>query len=279
MTIRFWAIAGASLATLAIAACAKSPAPAASVTPATAPTTEMSTIAPAAPSLNAAALLAPDGRLPNDAADDAARKPGEVLQFAGIAAGQTVFEMEAGGGYYTELLSKAVGTSGHVTMQAPKEFESFYKKGLEPRLKDNRLANVTVSWSPFDKLDAKDGTVDVATWFLGPHELYFKQPGFPKGLGDPVKVYTEVYRILKPGGYFVVMDHAAAVGAKPEESGDKLHRIDPAQVRAGLTKAGFKIEEESTLLANPGDPHTVAAIDPSMHFKTDQFLFRAVKAK
>jgi predicted methyltransferase len=196
-----------------------------------------------------------------------------------VSPGQTVLEMEAGGGYYTELLSKAVGSGGHVIMQAPKEFEAFYKKGLEARLKDNRLANVTVSWTPFDKLDAKDGTVDVATWFLGPHELYFKTPAFKDGLGDPVKVYTDVYRALKPGGYFVVMDHAAAAGAKPEESGNKLHRIDPAQVRAGLAKAGFKIEEESTLLANAADNHTVAAIDPSMHFKTDQFLFRAVKPK
>jgi predicted methyltransferase len=276
MTTRFCALAGASLAMLAISACAPAPAPTAATTPAATPTTATPTTAP---SLNTAALLAPDGRLPNDATDDAARKPAEVLAFAGIATGQTVFEMEAGGGYYTELLSKAVGSGGHVTMQAPMEFESFYKKGLEARLKDNRLANVTVSWSPFDKLDAKDGTVDVATWFLGPHELYFKQPGFPKGLGEPVKVYTEVFRILKPGGYFVVMDHVAVAGAKPEESGDKLHRIDPAQLRAGLTKAGFKIEEESTLLANPADAHTVAAIDPSMHFKTDQFLFRAVKPK
>ena len=279
MTTRFRALAGASLTCLAIAACTPTPAPAASISPAPAPASEMPSAAPSAPALNTAALLAPDGRLPNDAADDAARKPGEVLAFAGIATGQTVFEMEAGGGYYTELLSKAVGPGGHVVMQAPKEFEAFYKKGLEPRLKDDRLANVTVSWSPFDKLDAKDGTVDVATWFLGPHELYFKQPGFPKGLGDPVTVYTEVFRILKPGGYFVVMDHAAVAGANPDVTGDKLHRIDPAQVRAGLTKAGFKIEEESSLLANPADARTVAAIDPSMHFKTDQFLFRAVKPK
>jgi hypothetical protein len=72
---------------------------------------------------------------------------------------------------------------------------------------------------------------------------------------------------------------AAVAGANPDVTGDKLHRIDPAQVRAGLTKAGFKIEEESSLLANPADARTVAAIDPSMHFKTDQFLFRAVKPK
>lgn len=262
-----------AVSALALAACAPTPAPSPSPTPSAPATTEPSAAAPTAASIGAD-ILAPDGRLPSDAADDAARKPREVLSFSGVQAGQTVFELEAGGGYYTELLSKVVGPNGRVVMQAPKEFESFYKKAVDARLKDNRLANVTLSWSPFDKLEAKDASVDVVTWFLGPHELYFKQ-AFPKTAPDPVKVFTEVKRILKPGGYFVVMDHVAAAGAKPEESGDKLHRIDPAQVRAALGKAGFTIEEESSLLANPADTHADTAL--AKHFKTDQFLFRAVK--
>ena len=269
MTIRI--LAAASLIALATA-CSPAPAPPAPATSAAAPTA-----VPSAAALDTAAVLSPEGRLAADPADDAARKPGEVLTFSNIAAGQTVFEMEAGSGWYTELLSRAVGPGGKVIMQAPAEFKSFYEKQLEARLAGNRLANVQVSWSPFDKLEAQDQSVDIVTWFLGPHELYFKAPPFPDGLGDPAKVYAEVFRILKPGGYFVVMDHAAAPGSPPQESGNKLHRMDPAQVRAALSSAGFTIEEESNLLANPADPKTDSAIDPKMHFKTDQFLFRAMK--
>ncbi len=105
-----------------------------------------------------ASFVSAPGRIDTDMAKDANRKPAEVLAFSKIMPGQTVFEMEADAGYYTELLSRAVGPSGKVIMQAPKEFEGFYKEALAARLKDNRLANVTQSWSMFDKLDAADAS-------------------------------------------------------------------------------------------------------------------------
>jgi predicted methyltransferase len=251
----------------ALAACAKEPTAAPTPTP-------TPTEAPTAASLDAGVLLAAEGRLPADPADDAARKPADVLAFAGVAPGQKVFEMEAGSGWYTELLVRAVGPGGQVTMQAPPEFQEFYREPLAARLANNRLPNVRVSWTPFEHLDAEPGSVDLVTWFLGPHELHFKTPGFPNGLGDPAKVYAEVFRILKPGGAFVVMDHVANAGTTPD-AGGAIHRIDPRLVRAGLEHAGFTIEEESTLLATAEDDHTKQAV--GAHFKTDQFLFRAVK--
>ncbi|MDZ4760138.1 MAG: class I SAM-dependent methyltransferase [Alphaproteobacteria bacterium] len=262
-------LAGLSLIALASAACSEP-----AETPAPAPAAEVIAPAPAAPDY--AALLTAGTRPVADAADDAARKPVEVLAFSKIMPGQTVLEMEAGAGYYTELLSGAVGPSGKVIMQAPAEFEGFYKDGLAARLLDNRLANVTFSASHFDKLDAADGTVDVVTWFLGPHEIYFKPENAPNGLGDPAGTYADIFRVLKPGGYFVVLEHAAAAGSGTEVGGT-LHRIDPAHVKAAAQTAGFVLDEESPLLANPEDDHTKGVFDESIRRRTDQFLLRYKK--
>ena len=269
MTTHLWKIAGISFAALvAAAACNKAPeTPAAATAPA----------APAAPATpDYAALLTATDRIPTDAARDAARKPAEVLAFSKIMPGQTVFEIEAGGGYYTELLSRAVGPTGKVTMQGPKEFESFYKADMDAHLANSRLANVTVSQSLFSKFDAPDASVDVVTWFQGPHELFCKKACGDLPMGEPAAVFAEISRILKPGGYFVIMDHVAPQGA-PTTTGNDLHRIDPMQVKALATGANFALDEESSLLANPADDHTKAVFDDSIRGKTDQFLLRYKK--
>lgn len=227
---------------------------------------------PPPPAPDYASFLTTD-RLPDDAARDAARKPAEVMAFSKLMPGQTVFEIEAGGGYYTELFARVVGPTGKVIMQSPKEFEPFYKKTLDERLKDNRLPNVTVSASMFDKLDAADGSVDVVTWYQGPHEMWCKKECGDLPMGAPPAVFAEIARILKPGGYFVVMDHAAAVGA-PETTGNDLHRIDPAIVKPLIEAAGFTLDEESPMLANTSDDHTKNVFDKAIQGKTDQFLLR-----
>ena len=271
MTKNIWKITGASLAALAFAtACGgETPAPAEPVAPVA------ETPAPP-PGPDYASFVASTGRSPEDTAKDANRKPADVLAFTKVAPGQTVFEMEAGAGYYTEMLSLAVGPTGKVIMQAPKEFEGFYKDPLAARLKDNRLANVTVSWSPFDKLDAADASVDVVTWFQGPHELYCAKACGNAVMGDPAKAFAEVARILKAGGRLGMGGDYGFAGT-PTTSGNDLHRIDPLPVKAMATTAGFALDEESTLLANPADDHTKGVFDPAVQGKTDQFLLRYKK--
>jgi predicted methyltransferase len=267
MTTNFWTLACISLIAIAAAAC----------TPAADTTAPAETAAPAAPPPpDYAAIVASPERFATDTERDANRKPAEVLAFSKIMTGNTVFEMEAGGGYYTEMISRAVGPTGQVVMQGPKEFEQFYKADMDAHLADNRLANVRVSQSAFDTLDAPDASVDVVTWFQGPHEMYCKAACGNIPLGETAKAYQEISRILKPGGYFVIMDHVATTGS-PESMGNDLHRIDPQIIKTAAEAAGFVLDDESSLLANPEDDHTKGVFDDSVRGKTDQFLLRYKK--
>lgn len=220
-------------------------------------------------------LLDASTRPAADKADDAARKPTEVLAFINLKGGETVLELEAGRGYYSELLAGAVGLNGKVIVQNPPEFPQYYA-AEEARI-NGRLPNATLSKARFVDLGLPTGSVDKVVWILGPHELYYT-PKDTKGFGEPAKAYSEIARVLKPGGEFIAMDHAAVAGA-PTSVGGTIHRIDPAVVKDLASKAGLKYVEESKLLANPQDDHSKMVFDSPLRRHTDQFLFRFVKAK
>jgi predicted methyltransferase len=230
---------------------------------------------PAKPIAPQTILAAPE-RLAGDAANDARRKAVETLTFMQLSPGQAVFEIEAGGGYWTELIATAVGPNGTVVMQNPAGFIPFVKDSLAKRFTPGRLPNVRQSLSLFDALDAPSASIDRVTWFQGPHELYYKPDGAT--LGDPVKSYSEIFRILKPGGKLIIIDHAASPGA-PTATGHDLHRIDPAIVLKSAEAAGFKLEAREIFLANAADPRTQSAFDPAIRGKTDQFAMRLVKPR
>ncbi len=227
---------------------------------------------PASPGDAIAAALAHPARSAEEKADDPLRKPAEVLAFAGVEPGMNVFEMEAGHGYYTELLSHIVGPTGSVVMQNPPAFDSFAGAAVAKRLEGNRLPNVRHARCNFDDLKAGDGSVDIVTWFLGPHELYFMPAGVDS-LGDEERSYSEIYRVLKPGGYFVVLDHAAPAGA-PKSTGGDTHRIDPAIVKVLAAAAGFELVDQSDILRNPDDDYSLGVFAPEVRRKTDRFLFK-----
>lgn len=217
------------------------------------------------------AILADAGRPEADRKDDAARKPAEVLAFAQVRPGDTVMELEVGRGWYTDILSAAVGPTGRVITQNPAEF-AYSPPAMAARRAAGRLKNVTDTTSRFDALQAPDAAVDKVLWILGPHEVYFT-PKDSAGLGDPAKTYAEIMRVLKPGGTFVAMDHAASAGA-PTTTGQTIHRIDPAVVLASAKAAGFKLEATSDVLANPADDRSKMVFDATVRRHTDQFLYR-----
>lgn len=216
----------------------------------------------------AAALQHPD-RPSADAENDARRMPVEVLTFAGLEAGMAVLELEAGGGYYTEILSRAVGSEGSVVLQHAPGLMGFVGDGIDLRTAGNRLPNVSVSITDFDKLDAADNSMDMVTWIQGPHELGFAPDG--ESLGDAATAFREIARVLKPGGVLLASDHIAPEGTGME-AGGTLHRVAESVITELAEAAGLRLTRSSDLLKNGDDPLDVGVFAPAVRGKTSQFL-------
>ncbi|AVA14463.1 MAG: class I SAM-dependent methyltransferase [Sphingopyxis granuli] len=225
-----------------------------------------------APSPDYKAALADPARPAADRERDAARKPTELLAFAGVKPGQTVGDFVMGGGYLTRILAGAVGPEGKVYAFQPAEFIAFKKQyGDDQAAIDAAYANVDAIAGPF-AAPAFPVPLDTIVTVQNFHDLYLKP--FPEGIGD--KASAALFAALKPGGTLVVIDHSAADGSGTTLS-DSLHRIDKAAVVAALTKAGFQLEAESDLYKRPDDPRTANVFDPSIRGKTDQFMLRFKK--
>ncbi|MFT5162182.1 MAG: putative methyltransferase [Alteromonadaceae bacterium] len=205
---------------------------------------------------------------------DEQRKPAQVLSFLGIRPGMKVVEIMAGGGYYTELLSRVVGEHGKIYSHNDKLYYDFQSdKFVEQRLADNRLSNV-VRWDrELDDLGLPANQIDAVFLMLVYHDFYWMK-------ADPKQILADLYTSLKPGGIIGVVDHAAVVGSGDEAANDLhgIHRIDELLVKQAFSQAGFVLVEESVILRNPDDPRSHSFFDTSLIDKaTDRFVLRYQK--
>ncbi|HVH36469.1 MAG TPA: hypothetical protein VM847_20430, partial [Tahibacter sp.] len=79
--------------------------------------------------------------MPGDSAEDAWRKPEAVLRFLEIAPGQHALDFYSGPGYYSELMSRVVGPTGHVIVYNNELYNQAANHGLLARLGRKRLPN------------------------------------------------------------------------------------------------------------------------------------------
>ena len=215
-----------------------------------------------------AAAVADGHRPTTDTARDAARKPAEMLAFAGIKPGDTVLEILPGTGYFTRILSKAVGPKGHVYAATPDPKSKFAEPAADAIAADPAYPNVSVIQIQGSAMAALP-PLDMIWTSQNYHDLHLSQLKLDVPALD--KLWLSV---LKPGGELFVIDHVAATGAPVTETADSLHRIDPAAARAEIEGAGFVFAGESDAVRNPADPHTAIVFDPSIRGHTDQFVFR-----
>ena len=253
-------------ALFAIAGCGRS-APEAPAEPAAAPAPQAAPAAePAAMSL--ADRLSGDLRSEEDRARDAGRKPAEVLAFLGVRPGMNVIDLMAAGGWYSEVLSIAVGDEGSVAAQNPPFMLAFrdgaYGTALSERIGE-RLTNVTRIDSDWATLAASGAQYDFALSALNFHDTYYLQS--PESSAE---FAAAVYAVLKPGGVFGIIDHAG----NPDGDNGKLHRIDRNLVIEIVTGAGFELQGASDMLANPADGHLLGVFDEGIRGKTDRFLLK-----
>jgi predicted methyltransferase len=197
---------------------------------------------------------------------DAARKPAEMVAFAGIKPGSKVGELLPGAGYFTRVFAAAAGPTGKVYAWIPTQAPAAYQTRLDPITSDPAYANVTVLHQASPDFSPPE-PLDVVFTAQNYHDMHNNGQ-------TPDAVNAAVFKALKPGGVYVVVDHAAKDGSGVSAS-STLHRIDPAVVKAEVTKAGFKFDGESTVLRRDDDPHTAKVFE--LHDKTDQFAYRFKK--
>ncbi|MBW2280718.1 MAG: class I SAM-dependent methyltransferase [Deltaproteobacteria bacterium] len=218
-------------------------------------------------SADLASALASPARAETDRARDAGRRPAEVVAFLGIEPGMTVMDVIAAGGYYTEVLSLAVGPKGRVYAQNPPIVLQFRDgandKAMTGRLAKARLPNVVRLDQPLAEIELGDNSLDAAITALNFHDVYNRDSEAVAAL------LASLRRLLRPGGVLGLIDHVGAAGADNK----KLHRIPPADAIAAAKSAGFTVEE-TDLLRNPEDDGSRSVFDPAIRGKTDRFLLR-----
>jgi len=267
---------------------------------------------PAAPTLTPdriAQIVASPERSAADRTNDIRRKPEPMLAFIGIRPGMVALDVSAGGGYTTELLARAIGPGGQVYGQspprnpnqapprpaaaegnsrpdlaapapsapqpaasAPLRTSAIALAEREARLRSANVAAATLVAvpQPFeDPVPAAlaDGKLDLVTLMFNYHDLGF--------LGvDRAQMNRAIFRALKPGGLFVVADHAGRPGTGISESGT-LHRIEETFLRREVEAAGFKLAAQGLFLRNPGDPRDKNTPEPAQ--PKDEFVLKFVK--
>ena len=198
-------------------------------------------------------------------------KTPEVIAFMGVKPGDRVADVV--GGRLTASLARAVGPQGKVYAVETAEVVKLHPQVLGMmRGLATQSPNVIVSADPVSTPLPRN--LDIVFIRQNYHDLYDKF----MGPADVAAFDRDVYASLKPGGVFVVLDHAAATGSGIAAT-ETLHRIDPERVKADMMAAGFKLDAESPILANAADDHTKIVFAPEVRGKTDQFLFRFRKPK
>lgn len=221
------------------------------------------------------AISGPDREV-TDFARDAARKPVEVLDFLGIDIGMTVLDLYAAGGYYTFILSKAVGPAGTVYAQnTPRglRFEEDRQEisqgeALENKIRDGKLTNVTHIVRPLRDIGLAESSLDAVIVAQTLHDYYNPNPA------RAMEMLQTLYRLLKPGGVIGITDHIGVAG----RNNRAMHRMQTQQAIDLAEQAGFLVES-SDLLRNSADDHSRNIFDPRLNRNTDRFLLRLQKPR
>ncbi|HXG49927.1 MAG TPA: SAM-dependent methyltransferase [candidate division Zixibacteria bacterium] len=201
-------------------------------------------------------ILAHPDRPQAERALDAVRRPAEVLAFFGVKRGDKVADLWAGRGYYTAILSQAVGPEGVVYSANPAVRPEFAERWKKPG-----FANVRVVAGPLDRVELpQDASLDFALIHLNYHDL------------DPAAraaMNKRVFGALRRGGVYGIVDHSAKVGTG-NQAAQTLHRIDKALVIEEVTGAGFRFAKEGEMLRRPDDPRDFSVV--KIRNRDDRFV-------
>jgi len=229
----------------------------------------------AAPTAKMKAAVADSSRPSADTARDENRKPAEMLAFAGITPGKVVVDMLPGAGYFTRIFAKAVEPDGRVYAYFGVQYDARLKsqsKDPDMQFTDLKQAykNLGVIHGPLPQF-VTPVPVDVVWTSQNYHDMHNKQYAM-----DVNEVNKAVFKSLKPGGYYVIVDHKA-----PESAGDDvtetLHRVKESTVKKEVEAAGFKLVAEGHDLNYSSDDGSKRVFENDIRGKTNQFMLKFQK--
>jgi predicted methyltransferase len=248
-----------------------------------------------------AAIVASPDRTDADRTNDLRRHPVDLMTFVGARPGWTVLDVSTGGGYTTELLARIVGPGGKVWAQGrPRNPNAAPMRPAQPeggasapaaapsapsprgtadvladrsaRMKAAGVAAAPIAYAalPFDDPvppEVADGKLDLVTLMFNYHDLGWI-------VVDRARMNRAIFAALKPGGLYVIADHAGRVGTGISESGT-LHRIEESFLRGEVEAAGFRLVAEGDFLRNPNDPRDRNTPEPAQ--PKDEFVLKFVR--
>lgn len=222
--------------------------------------------------------MAKPGRLAADLERDTRSHPEAVIPALQLELGDRVVDLFGSGGYYSELLASVVGESGEAILHNNPGFEAWGINGLTDRFDNRDPGNITRHTRSGINLDLDTASLDGALVVMAFHDLYVVPKRYDGEryvpVGNPANVgyfLEQVLAALKPGGRFVVVDHAGEPGADNDVAAD-LHRINEDFARREIGARGFRFVTKLDTLRNPGDDRGRIVFDEDLQGRTDRFV-------
>lgn len=254
------------------------------------------------------AALADAGRTQADRDSDAMRKPADMVEFAGIKPGSHVVDISPGAGYFTRIFAKVVGPNGKVyaVSNPPRQrpagapaagaapagapaagaMQGMPAMGGAPAAGGRGPGGAPPAPPPplnqgYPNVELVQAPVSIAQGFTLPEKVDViwtsrNYHDFKNASDDLTAFNKAVFDALKPGGIFIVLDHAADEGDTPDVT-RRLHRIQESRVKADVQAVGFKLAGESNILRNPQDNKRESNSEADVRGHTDQFILKFQK--
>lgn len=227
----------------------------------------------AAPAEVAAAVANRSVRSDANVELDESRKPAELLRFFGLEQGMRVIDMVGANRYWAEIIAPAIEPRGSLVVWQPTQFLNDQRRAQFAEF-GARQPNVVLISTPLQMPVLGTNEYDFMIMNLDYHDVYWESAERKIPRMNPDEWLQRLHAAMKPGAVVGIIDHAANPGGDTRAVVDKLHRIDPAVVRADFERAGFVLEGESDMLRNPADDRTTNVFDKSIRGKTDRFVFK-----
>jgi len=96
---------------------------------------------------------------------------------------------------------------------------------------------------------------------------------------DRAAMNRAIFRALKPGGVYGIVDHSAAPGHGLRDA-KTLHRIEEKTLENEVLAAGFRLDAEANFLRNPSEARDWSAAPGAAGARrgtSDRFVLRFVK--